>query len=92
LAREFTQRGHNKYNKLGDTFLSYDRECTPVMLLRVFGCYMYTRLHPRHSKKSLWKAIDMEKDPVAVHFCLSKYLCRRDFNRELEFFVDSVPR
>eukprot|EP00963_Diacronema_lutheri_P006081 scaffold515_cov339-Pavlova_lutheri.AAC.3 len=91
-AKEITRRGRSKYNNSGDTFLSYDRDCTPGLLLRVFGCFVYMLLFPGHSRKSFWQVVDIEKDPLAVQFCLNKYISRRDFDRILEFFADSVPK
>ena len=29
---------------------------------------------------------------MAVRFCLSKFLCKRNFDRILDFFADSEPR
>ena len=91
-AKEITRRGRSKYNRPGDTFLSYDRDCTPGMMLRVFGCFVYMLLFPGQSRKSFWEVVDVEKDPLAVQFCLSKYISRRDFFRILEFLADSVPK
>ena len=36
-AAEVTRRGRSKYNKPGDTFLSYDRECTPGICCGYLG-------------------------------------------------------
>ena len=49
-------------------------------------------LYPRHGMTSFWQVIDVDKDPLAMQFCFSKFLCKRDFGRILEFFEDSVPR
>jgi len=38
---EITGRGRSKYKRRGDTFLSYDRECTPGMLLSVLGLHVH---------------------------------------------------
>eukprot|EP00963_Diacronema_lutheri_P007303 scaffold644_cov357-Pavlova_lutheri.AAC.2 len=86
---EIIRRGRSKYNKLGDTVLSYDQECTPVMLLRAFECFTYMLLYRGYNTKFSWQVINVEKDPMAVLFCLSKYLCRKDFDRILEFSADS---
>eukprot|EP00963_Diacronema_lutheri_P006258 scaffold541_cov335-Pavlova_lutheri.AAC.3 len=87
---EITKRGRSKYNRPGDTFLSYDRECTLGVLLRVFGCFVYMLLPSGHSKKSFWQVTDVEKDPLAVLLNLNKFLCRRDFDRILEFLAVCV--
>jgi len=42
---EITRRGRSKYNRPGDTFLSYYRECTPGMLFRVLRSFVYMFLH-----------------------------------------------
>lgn len=91
-AYEIIRRGRSKYNKLGDTVLSYDQECTPVMLLRAFECFTYMLLYRGYNTKSTWLVINVEKDPMAVQFCLSKYLCKKDFDRILEFSAYSVIR
>jgi len=71
---EITKRGRSNYNRPSDIFLSYDRECTPGVLLRVFGCFVYMLLHLGHSKKAFKQVIDVEKDPLAVLFNLNKFL------------------
>lgn len=65
-ACEITKRGGSKYNKPRDTFLSYDPEHAPSMLLRVFGCFLYMLLYPGHRGKSFWQVIDVDNDPLAV--------------------------
>eukprot|EP00963_Diacronema_lutheri_P005166 scaffold391_cov412-Pavlova_lutheri.AAC.3 len=72
---EIRRRGQSKYNTPGDNFLSYDRECTLGVLLRVFGCFVYMLLHLGHRKKSSWQVIDVEKDPLAVY--VPKYTAER---------------
>ena len=57
---EVTRRGRNKYNKPCGTFLSYDREFTLGMLLRVFRCFMYMLLNLGHSRKLFWQVIDVD--------------------------------
>jgi len=84
-ASEIIGRGRSKYNIPCDTFLSYNRECALCMLLRAFWCFMYTPLYPSHSMLPFLQVIDVQKDPLAVSFCLSMYLCGREFNRILEF-------
>eukprot|EP00963_Diacronema_lutheri_P009228 scaffold826_cov335-Pavlova_lutheri.AAC.22 len=42
--------------------------------------------------KSVHLVIDVEKDPLVVQFNLNKLLCRRDFDRILEFLAVSVPK
>ena len=90
-AKEITRRRRSKYNKPGDTFLSYDRDCTHGTMLRVVGCFVYMLLYPGHSRKSFWQVVDVEKDPLAVQFCLSKYISRRDFDRILDFLRIACP-
>jgi len=64
-ACEVTRLGRIKHNKTGDTSLSYDRECLPSMLSRVFRCFMFVLLYPGQSRKSFSQVINVDEDPLA---------------------------
>lgn len=62
------------------------------MLLRVYGRFMEVLLYPWHSKKPFRLLMDVDKAPLGLQLYMIMFLCRRDFNRIVEFFPHSVPR